>query len=164
MRKLYLLRHAEAPSAFDVDDFHRDLSEHGENQARNVGQYIENIDMVLASSAVRTRRTLETAIADRDPPDKIKLTDDLYNASAEKILTEIKEIDAQNLLIVAHNPGIHQLAFQLARDDGSQIYTSLSQGYPPCSLLILECDINDWSAIELYKNTPIDFLPGGQKI
>ena len=155
---LYILRHAQADMGFNQKDADRPLTAHGYEQAKNITAHLKNIDMALCSSAVRTRETLETAIAHGETPNKIKFTHDLYNASADIILQEIRDVYAQNLLIVAHNPGVHLVAHELTKSDNSPLHDKLSMSYPPCNLTILECDIEDWSTIGKNSNQLLDFI------
>ena len=158
MRTLYLLRHAQADMSFNKKDSERPLTEHGYKQARQISQYLKEIDFALCSSAVRTRETLETLIEHGETPNKIKFTHDLYNANAEKILEEIRDINAQNLLIVAHNPGIHLAAHDLTKLGETSNHDRLILSYPPCSLTILRCEIDDWSLINKRQNHLMDFI------
>ncbi len=158
MKTLYLLRHAQSDMGFNQKDFDRPLTEHGYAQAKEIAKYFSDIDMALSSSAVRTRETLETIIEVGTTPNKIKFTHDLYNAEAQTIFEEIGRINAQSLLIVAHNPGIHLTAYDLMEPENSSKHDMVSSLYPPCSLSIFECPIDDWALIEKKKNRLVDFI------
>jgi len=158
MKLLYLLRHAQADNAFDKKDAERPLTEHGYTQAKKIALHLKDIDMALCSSAVRTRETFETMIQHGETPNKIKFTHDLYNAPADRIFQEISDVNADNLLIVAHNPGIHLIAHELVKPNQSMEYINLSLSYPPCSLTVMRCDIKDWGLLSKKQNELINFI------
>ncbi len=115
MKRLYLLRHAEAHSTAQ-DDKSRTLNGNGQQQANALNSIMRernySPDHVACSDAVRTQETLALVWPDHGadfPPD-------FYNASPGDLLSHIQNFDSQKreVLIVGHNPSIHQLAFLLA--------------------------------------------------
>ena len=119
MRRLILFRHAKAePRAAGGDDFDRALAPRGREDAALVGQALarEGVapDLVLVSPA---RRATETWISARDalPGAEVELVRDLYNASSETIRAAVKAAAdrAETLMVVGHNPGLHELAVDL---------------------------------------------------
>lgn len=158
MPKLYILRHAEAENDFSMSDHKRSLTEYGVRQAIEIGKNLNDIDIAISSSATRTKQTLENAVS-QNQSKKIEFLDDLYNASADQLLQTVQSQDAQNILIVAHNPGIHMFAHQLAnKNEASSHLDNLSTAYPPCTLTILECDIESWSELEYQRNKLLDYI------
>ncbi len=139
MRKIFLLRHAQADSDFNIKDHERPLTNAGKAQALTVGVFLKNheINHVLCSSAVRTQETLGALKEAGAQFGAINIIDRLYNAHADTVLEEIESTKG-NVLIIAHNPGIHQLAFQLAKGDDGEFINRLAMGYPPASLSIFE--------------------------
>lgn len=139
MRKIFLLRHAQADSDFNIKDHERALTYAGKAQALTVGVLLKNheINHVLCSSAVRTQETLNALKKAGVQFGSIDIIDRLYNSHADTLLDEI-DLTEGNVLIIAHNPGIHQLAFQLAQGGDSDMITRLAMGYPPASLSIFE--------------------------
>ncbi|MEM7617988.1 MAG: histidine phosphatase family protein [Pseudomonadota bacterium] len=158
MRTLYLLRHAESPMSFAQKDSERALSDYGLQQAQQIANHLKDIDLALCSSATRTQKTLNTALDSGALVKETKMIDNLYNASMETILDEIRSASANNLLVVAHNPGIHLTAHSLAKSDQSPAYEKLSVSYPPCSLTILKCDIEDWALLDKHQNELVDYI------
>ena len=47
----------------------------------------------------------------------------------------------QTVLLVGHNPGVHQLVLELT--DGDQL-----PGFPPSALAVLALDVDEWSEAE----------------
>ncbi|MEM8833498.1 MAG: histidine phosphatase family protein [Pseudomonadota bacterium] len=159
MPKLFILRHAQAESGYSIKDFDRALTDHGIEQAKDIGEFIQDIDIALCSSAKRTQMTLDNAIEGGEPPRSIKILDDLYNASSDELLRSIQSVEGNNILIVAHNPGIHMLAHDLANKSKQSSYLeSLSMSYPPATLTILNCDIDHWSALSANENEVVDYI------
>lgn len=146
MRKIYLLRHAQAESGFSAPDKDRELTDHGKEQAFNVGLFLKNQDIhtVLCSVAKRTQETLEQVKTAGASFAKIEILEKFYNAHADILGREIELVE-NNVLVIAHNPGIHQLAFQLAKDGNASLIDRLAMGYPPASLSIFEDNqLNDF--------------------
>lgn len=139
MRKIYLLRHAQAQSGFSAPDKDRELTDLGKEQAFHVGLFLKTQDIhtVLCSAATRTQQTLEQVKKAGAVFGKTEILEQFYNAPAE-ILNRDIELVENNVLVVAHNPGIHQLAFQLAQSGNSSLIDQLTMGYPPASLSIFE--------------------------
>ena len=125
MRRLMLLRHAktehEASSGRDQD---RRLDNRGRHDAAEIGGWIGHHppfpDCVLVSHAIRAHQTWEVAweaMKDLAPEPQVELMPELYGADAAELLQIIRsasETDPQRLLLVGHNPGMHELALALA--------------------------------------------------
>jgi phosphohistidine phosphatase len=118
-RRLYLLRHAKAEPVAPGGDIDRPLSRRGIASCGLIAEFIRDSDiapdLVLCSSARRTRQTVE-AIGAALPAEVPVLTEDrLYLASAPDLLDRLREIDdgVPSVLLVGHNPSIHELAVGL---------------------------------------------------
>jgi phosphohistidine phosphatase len=121
LRSLLLLRHAKSsrddPSA---DDHDRPLDARGRRAAVLIGAFLAGHtpapDLVLCSSARRTRETLEQLrpLLAREP--QVEIERDLYLAGARKLLQRVTcAPDAcRCVLLIGHNPGIEELARLLA--------------------------------------------------
>lgn len=153
MHKLHLIRHADAPMSFGIDDKDRPLSDYGITQAKSITTHLECIDHVLCSSAVRTKMTAQALMKAGVEFGKIDYLDEIYNAPMGALLKALQTTEAANILIIAHNPGIHALANFLAHDDGSSKIEKLKIFYSPATLSILECDIANWEDIQPNQNT-----------
>src|ERR1700693_4264061 len=125
MRRLMLLRHAktenDAPSGRDKA---RRLAARGRRDAAEIGGWIGRHrpfpDLVLVSPAIRAHQTWEIAweaMKDLVPEPRVELMPELYGADAAELLHIIRtasETDPRRLLLVGHNPGMHELALALA--------------------------------------------------
>lgn len=139
MRKIYLLRHAEATSEFSAPDKDRRLTNFGKSQATEMGIILSQhqINHVLCSSAARTQETLKELQNAGAVFGEVKIIDELYNAPADILSIHIENTKG-NVLLIAHNPGIHQLAFQMAQDGDDALINQLAMGYAPATLSIFE--------------------------
>jgi phosphohistidine phosphatase len=160
MFKLFLLRHAQAANDFDIGDHERTLTKHGLNQAKNIAKHLPEINLALCSDAIRTKTTLETAEQAGLSITKIQYEAKLYNAPTGALLTQIQHAGtAENLLLVAHNPGIHQLAIMLNDEhQKNKLSSQLMYGYAPASLSVFECEIDDWKNIQPSENKLVDLI------
>src|ERR1051325_11220491 len=136
MHRLHLLRHAKSSRDDGVEDQERRLSRRGRDDARAVGEMLptalDALELVLCSSARRTRETAELVLAGFAPRPRILFEDALYLAGPAallKRLTELEETDGA-VMIIGHNPGLHELALALAVPEGAA-YRSLAQGKFP---------------------------------
>jgi phosphohistidine phosphatase len=120
MRRLILFRHAkteaEAPSG---QDFDRRLTERGQSDAALMARLLADQglapDKVLVSAAARAQETW-AAMSAAFPQAGAETQAQLYNASADTLITAAEdEIEAETVMIVAHNPGLHDAALRLSR-------------------------------------------------
>ena len=120
MHMLHLLRHAKSSWKEDVEDRERGLNRRGREAARRVGQHLPAavgaLDLVLCSSARRTRETMELVLADYGVEPRSMIEDELYAASADKLMDRLRRLpeDEVAVLLIGHNPGLHELAITLA--------------------------------------------------
>lgn len=139
MRQLVLLRHAKAAANSDTgEDFDRPLAQRGRDDAPVVGKALRDAgadpELVLVSAARRTRETW-TLIAPNFPAAKVEFREDLYLAEAADLLQAAEEAAAQRVMVVSHNPGLHELASRLARGM-SAAESKLRAKYPTCAASI----------------------------
>lgn len=158
MKRLYLLRHAQAASDFSSSDKERTLTPHGITQAQFIATYIKDVDIALCSSAKRTQMTLDIVEKISGEIKKTELIDDIYNASAGAILNSIQSRTENNLLVVAHNPGIHMLASILIGLGDKTRCNNLTMSYPPGTLSIIDCPCENWNELQPQENTLVDLI------
>ena len=142
MKRLYLLRHAKSswdePGLADRD---RPLAPRGRRASKVMSEYLrdEGIspELVLCSPSQRTRETLERIGIDDS---RVRIEDDLYGASAGDLLAVLNRVadDVDSVMLIGHNPGIQDLAIQLA-GPGPEI-ARVRQKFPTAALAALEHD------------------------
>jgi phosphohistidine phosphatase len=120
MDRLILMRHGKAEQhAASGGDFERALAPRGHNDSTLMGQVLAKAglspDLVLVSSARRTRETWAAA-APAFPKARSETRRELYHAEAQDVLAAIREgaPDSGAVMVVGHNPGLHELALRLA--------------------------------------------------
>ena len=121
MRQLLILRHAK--SSWDdpgLGDHDRPLAPRGERAAKAIAGHLrrERIgpDLVLCSSARRTRETLDLIAPALGDDTAVSVEEDLYAASADDLLERLRAVDddVQSVMLIGHNPGVEQLVLSLA--------------------------------------------------
>ena len=152
MNSLHLLRHAKSSSKENIDDHERPLSRRGRETARAISRHLPELlgvlDLVLCSSSRRTRETLELALAAVSPGPRCLIEDALYLADCERLLKRLRLLDARdaNVLLIGHNPGVHELAIALA-DRNSPDFVALASGKYPTAAYAGFAVPNDWSVL-----------------
>ena len=122
MKTLILIRHAKSSwDDFSQRDFDRDLNGRGRRDAPEMGRRLAARgiapDAFVVSTACRARKTAELmATGFGFPLEQIEFRDDLYLAGPSTMLNVIRQTadSVQTLALLAHNPGITELANQLA--------------------------------------------------
>ena len=119
MRRLMLLRHAKteraAPGERDRD---RKLMKRGRADAPAIGAYMAHHglvpDLALVSPAKRAQETWALVAPAFAKAPRTVTDERIYNASPEALIGAIGETrKAHTLVVVGHNPGLHDLALQL---------------------------------------------------
>ena len=172
MRRLMLLRHAktehDAPSGHDQD---RRLDDRGRLDAAAVGGWIGRHlpipEVVLVSTAVRAQQTWEIvrqAMQDATrtvlPPPQVEFLDELYGAEPAQLLQIVRMAEASDprqLLVVGHNPGMHELALALAGSGDAAAKKALTDNLPTTGLAILDFAIEDWNEVAFRRGTLVRF-------
>ncbi len=53
----------------------------------------------------------------------------------------------QSLLVIGHNPGMHNLALKVTERGPKRYLDLLEEKFPTCALAVLECDIDSWKQL-----------------
>ena len=119
-RLLILLRHAKSDWSGDESDFYRPLAKRGRRQAPEAGrwlaEYVDRIDLAVVSPATRTQQTWQLASAELPSPPPARDEPRAYAASETALLDLVRELpdEVRTVVLVAHNPGLDDLATTLA--------------------------------------------------
>ncbi len=125
MKRIHLLRHAKSSWAdSSLADHDRPLSRRGEDAGLRVAAWIAEHglqpQLVLCSTALRARRTLEIVLGSLDGDGEyqpvVAFEAGLYHASAHALLERVQALDADldDAMLVGHNPGLQDLALLLS--------------------------------------------------
>lgn len=168
MKTVILLRHAKsqwpdgvgkdlearATALETLDDHARPLTPGGveaaEKLARQVLPEIRPPDVILCSSATRTRQTLATIrqlVWHKAP---VETERGLYLCGPEALLARLARLpdDKESVALVAHNPDLHLVAQRLAAEGRKKLRQQLAEKFPTGALALITLPIETWSAIE----------------
>lgn len=164
MLRLILLRHAkterDSPSGKDHD---RRLDERGHSDAREIGDWLaknDAPDQVLVSSATRARQTWD-GLSGSLTKTTSEVVDDLYNSTPSDILHIIHSLaDAKTkrLMIVAHNPGLQELALALTGGGDKESLHAIEDNLPTSGVVILDFDLKAWDDVAFRSGKLIRFV------
>src|ERR1700748_1381411 len=158
MRRLMLLRHAKtenhAPSGRDQD---RRLDDRGHKDAAEIGSFIAGHPpfphCVLGSPAGRapqTRAVAWAAMKKSVPAPQVELLPELYGTDPAQMQQTIRDAsvsDPKRLMVIGHNPGMHELALALTDGGDSAGRRALSANLPTSGLAIFDFAISDWADV-----------------
>jgi phosphohistidine phosphatase len=163
MRQLLLLRHAK--SSWDdatMPDRDRPLNARGRRSATAMRQAMRHLglapDIVLVSTARRTMETLQ-ALEPWDDTPLIDPMDSLYLANPMQLTAALHGVaeTVRSVLLIGHNPGLHDLALSLAGDQAmrgtGENERALADGFPTGALAEFVVPGSWW-----------DLRPGGGKL
>lgn len=160
MLRLLLFRHAKSSwKEAGLADHQRPLSKRGQRDAPRMGRHMAQCgfvpELVLCSTAVRTRDTLDLALkAMRASPGrshgpKVCFDERLYEAPPEVMLDCIGAAanDVTTLMVIGHNDGMAMLANMLATRGDAALRQRLAQKFPTAALAVLDFDCPTWADI-----------------
>lgn len=139
MPQLILLRHAKTePGGPAGRDFDRALTERGRSDAAIIGQVLAEQglapDLALVSTARRAVETWEAA-KPALPGVEAQMEPALYHATVERLAMIAAAQSAQRLLIIGHNPGLHEYALDLV---GGYDPAGRLAGFPTATAAVFE--------------------------
>lgn len=145
MHQLLLMRHAKSSwDSPDLPDRDRPLNARGRHATALMRQAMRDLglepDVILVSTAQRTRETLALLEPWNETPLREEM-DSLYLAPPASLLDALHNVadTARSVLIVGHNPGLHELALSLAAPQGQddihrEPLLGLTRGFPSGAL------------------------------
>lgn len=161
-RRIVLFRHAKADWP-QVSDHERPLADRGRKDAPVAGRKLADsgipFDLALCSTAVRTRETWKLAVQELPHRPKTVYEERIYEASPGELIAVLNELpdDAQNVLLIGHNPGVQGLADILAGSSEGDARERMSRlGYPAAAFAVLSFD-GTWKALEPGVATLLDY-------
>ncbi len=156
-RRLLLLRHAKSAWPEDVPDHDRPLGKRGRRDAPAVGRWLRGKgyqpDTVVCSTARRTRETWELVAAKLGGSPTVTFEPRAYAAGAMTLLYLARELPAgcRTGMLVAHNPGIGELAASLTGTHGGEM------SFPTAGVAVLEFG-GDWADLAQGQARLADFV------
>ena len=152
--RLMLLRHAKTEKAEGgMSDHARRLNGRGKSDAPVIGAYMAHHaltpDLVLVSTAERARQTWERVAAELPKPPRVVYEERLYNAGADAVIALVKGTapTVRTLLVVGHNPGLHDAARRLIASGDVETRERLNEGLPTSGLAVIDFAGKDWRKV-----------------
>jgi phosphohistidine phosphatase len=162
---VWVLRHAKAASQ-GPDDHSRPLTGRGMRQATDVGAYLAGDPvaaapvpaLVLSSSARRAVQTAELVVAALDPGVELVVERALYGADADDVVEIIRGLggDAPSVMVVGHNPTVHELAVLLLDDGDRTGRARVEEGFPTAALAVTAVPADSWPTLSLGTGTLLE--------
>src|ERR1700694_2751344 len=148
MKTLHLLRHAKSDWADEsLPDQERPLAPRGIKAARQLAARLKEepieVDLVLCSTARRTRETLEL-LRPALGHVTIKFEEGLYGAAADELIARLRRVPKKigAVLVIGHNPGIEEAAWLLLGPKRAPGH------FPTGALASLRFAGEDWRSIQ----------------
>ena len=155
MKRLILMRHAEAGWHINMDDHERPLSARGIRDAKKIGSWLKEKayipDEVISSTSVRTRETLSCLFL--ECPQIFEKS--LYLADADQMKSTLQTLLSETVILLAHNPGITELAHDLINHEEKH---ENFMDFPAASTLVIDFKADRWSDVKSDSGIFVDFV------
>jgi phosphohistidine phosphatase len=165
MKRLTLLRHAKSDWDQPADDLNRPLNERGWKAARRIGKEMRHrrmsFDFALASPAARVRETIDGLTETYgEPKFPIQFEPKMYGASVDTLLDLIRELppEAEDALLIGHNPGLERLVVELSHDDGHGLRDTVAGKFPTAAVAVIELPVASWSEVAPGKGKVVELI------
>jgi phosphohistidine phosphatase len=165
MKTLHLLRHAKSSwKVEDLADYDRPLSARGKRAARVMAAYFKReeiaADLVLVSTSRRTRDTWARVTRGVAGEPDIQEDPALYLAAEAELMRVLRARGgrANAVLLIAHNPGMHDLAISLAAEGEKDDLKRLAAKFPTAGFATIELDIGRWRDLAAGKGRLVRFV------
>jgi len=158
VKTLYFFRHAK--SDWDAEfgtDFERPLSKRGQRAASSMGGFLRKAgrmpELILCSSAVRTRKTLQRATKAGDWDCEVEYRDELYTGNPRHVLRAIHEVSKRvdSLMIVGHETAMSETT--------SLIIGQGKLRFPTGAVACMEVEIRRWKDLAPGTGRLLFFVP-----
>ncbi|HET7397743.1 MAG TPA: histidine phosphatase family protein [Intrasporangium sp.] len=153
-KTLVLMRHSKSVQGLAGPDHDRQLTDRGRRDAEAAGAWLREQglvpDLVICSTAVRTRQTWEAACHGGAQAEFVEYRKNAYHGGAAAVLETIREDggDMTTVLVVGHNPAMAELTSLLADGEGSSAaHEALSEGFSTTGLAVLRWS-GEWADLE----------------
>ena len=116
-----------------------------------IGRFIAAHDMepelILCSSARRTRETLDLVRTELLTKPEVVLTEDLYLAEPEEIRATIlaRAGTHKRIMVIGHNPGLQELVLELAGAGRRSDLEAVRTKFPTAGLAVLNFTATRWA-------------------
>ncbi|TMK60896.1 MAG: hypothetical protein E6G54_01170 [Actinobacteria bacterium] len=135
-----------------MEDVDRPLAARGARAADRMRQYFDaegiRPELVLCSSALRTRETLGRILPGLGPEMTVRVEPSLYSFEADQLLDRLREVpgDVGSVMLIGHNPAMQELGSVLAAE-GDRL-DELRKGFPTAALAELDVPVGSWEELK----------------
>jgi phosphohistidine phosphatase len=154
MLTLSLLRHAKSSwKNPTIPDHDRPLNARGKADAPLMGKAMAKHglvpDLVLCSTARRTRDTLDLVLPELKAEPKIVYEDGLYHGTPQEMLAILQNVPAgaSQVLLVGHNPELESFALDLIGSGPKQLKDRIEAKYPTAALAVMRFLAGAWKDV-----------------
>ncbi len=98
---------------------------------------------------------------DAAPPPHVEFNPELYGADPAQLLEAVHAAaaaDPKVLMLVVHNPGMHELALMLAGSGDAAGRKELGDNLPTSGLAIYDFEIDDWGDVAFRRGRLAKFV------
>jgi phosphohistidine phosphatase len=155
VRTLYAVRHAK--SSWDdpsLDDRARPLAPRGRRAVARLAAYVDGAgiepELVLCSPARRARATLDGLLPHLGEKVTVRIDEALYAGSPDQLLRLLRRTPPEtgSLMLVGHNPELHELLVLLTGDGDVAARRQLHTKFPTGALATLDLGATEWGALD----------------
>lgn len=162
MKRIIIVRHAKSVQYGYDDDFHRDLTERGVNDADKISARLHSMgigaDAMIASPATRTRHTASVFCYNLGfPKEQVRYEEILYHGLTTQDFIEMLQglpETMKTVVVVGHNPTVYYLVNNLVKYFNGDM--------PTCSTVAIDFEVEKWNEISARKGQiAFHFFPKG---
>jgi len=95
------------------------------------------------------------------PQPRVETLPELYGADPSQLLQTIHRAsaaDPRRLMVVGHNPGMHELALALTGGGDAAGRKALAENLPTSGLVVFDFAVNDWADVAFRRGRLVQFL------
>jgi phosphohistidine phosphatase len=165
MKSLHLLRHAKSSwKDSGLNDHDRPLNKRGRQTAKMMAAaYLRRAkiapDLVICSTAVRAQQTLDPILKAAKRPPKIVLVRGIHEGAQQTLWEQLWNLpeSAKSVLLIGHNPALHDLVLELADADSNTLLPSAGGKFPTGAMASFHFD-GAWKALEPHGASLASFI------
>ena len=164
MKSLHLLRHAKSSwKDPGLNDHDRPLNRRGRQTAKMMAAYLRWAkiapDLVICSTAMRARQTLDPIVKAAKKPPKIVLVRGIHEGAQRTLWEQLWNLpeSAKSVLLIGHNPALHNLALELAHADLNNLLPSAGAKFPTGAMASFRFD-KAWKALAPHEALLASFI------
>ncbi|MBN1413249.1 MAG: histidine phosphatase family protein [Spirochaetales bacterium] len=165
MKTLILQRHAKSSWDYpELEDHERPLNKRGKKASQLIGAFFRQNgiqpDLILCSTAMRTRETLRLMTNEWETVAEIQFIDRIYHGDEDELISIITAVPNQvsKLMVIGHNPTLENLLEDMIGT------TAMPEKFSTAAVAFIEVPVDDWREISTKNGTLVQFItPKGLK-